>query len=65
MAQVAWHIKVDLHLALRGVFGARDIEGIKVNMVSINILDNEHLRKEGTKVVFSLKENKNCKRYII
>lgn len=35
--------KTNLHLALGGVLGARDIEGIKVNMVAINIFDNEHL----------------------
>ena len=35
--------QTDLHLALRGVFGARDIKSIKVNMVAINRLDNEHL----------------------
>lgn len=40
---------MDLHLALGGVFGARDIKGIKVNVISINILDNEHLQKEETR----------------
>lgn len=33
----------NLHLALGGVLGARDIKSIEVNMVAINRLDNEHL----------------------
>lgn len=36
-------LKTNLHLALRGVLGARDIKGIKVNMLAFNTLDNEHL----------------------
>lgn len=36
----------NLHLAVGGVLGARDIKGIKVNMVSIDALDNEHLRRK-------------------
>lgn len=35
--------KNNLHLALGGVLGARDIESIEVNMIAINRLDNEHL----------------------
>lgn len=33
----------NLHLAVGGVLGARDIKSIEVNMVAINTLDNEHL----------------------
>lgn len=33
----------NLHLALGGVFGARDIESIEVNMIAVNGLDHEHL----------------------
>lgn len=36
-------MSLNLHLSLRGVLGARDIEGIEVNMFAINRLDNEHL----------------------
>lgn len=35
--------KINLHLALGGVLGARDIECIKVNVFTFNALDNEHL----------------------
>ncbi len=35
--------KNNLHLALGGVLRARDIKGIKINMVAINRLDDEHL----------------------
>lgn len=41
-----WQGKSNLHLALRGVLGARDVEGIKVNMLALNGLDDEHLWRE-------------------
>ena len=40
----------NLHLALWGVLGARDIKGIEFNMVSFNILDNEHLQRKQSAV---------------
>ena len=37
---------VNLHFSFGGVLGARDVEGVQVNMVSIHSLDDEHLEEE-------------------
>lgn len=50
-------IKANLHLALWGILGARDIKGIKVNVVPINSLDNKHLQGRKQRQFLHMKES--------
>lgn len=36
-------VKKYLHLALRSVFGARDIKALQVNVIAIDFVNDEHL----------------------